>query len=108
MRSIYSTQRWQRLRRMVLSSAPLCRSCKAQAKDEIPAASQVDHIIPISEGGEPWDMDNLQPLCASCHSVKTARDNGKNVSMGCDINGMPLDPTHPWNRGEGRVEDLSA
>ena len=53
-------------------------------------------------------MDNLQPLCASCHSVKTARDNGKNVSMGCDINGMPLDPTHPWNRGEGRVEDLSA
>lgn len=57
MRSIYSTQRWQRLRRMVLSSAPLCRSCKAQAKDEVPAAAQVDHIIPIRDGGEPWDND---------------------------------------------------
>jgi len=55
--------------------------------------------------GDPSDnsMANLQSLCHSCHSIKTARDHGKNVAMGCDLNGMPLDPSHPWYRRSDAV-----
>jgi 5-methylcytosine-specific restriction protein A len=49
---------------MVLREEPMCRSCGG-------AASQVDHIIPLSRGGTN-DRANLQPLCHSCHSRKTA------------------------------------
>lgn len=43
-------------------------------------AFEVDHIVPISEGGAMWDKDNLQVLCVDCHRKKTAeeRKNRKN------------------------------
>lgn len=38
-------------------------------------ALHIDHITPKSKGGTD-DISNLQTLCASCHSVKTARHDG--------------------------------
>lgn len=35
-----------------------------------------DHIVPESEGGTD-DDDNLQTLCASCHSSKTAKESAR-------------------------------
>ena len=58
--------RWRRLRLLVLHRAPLCRECGR-------AATDVDHILPRRMGGTD-DMANLQPLCHSCHSRKTARE----------------------------------
>jgi 5-methylcytosine-specific restriction protein A len=34
-------------------------------------AVEVDHIVPIREGGARLDANNLQPLCHTCHSRKT-------------------------------------
>jgi len=31
---------------------------------------EVDHIVPVSEGGHPFDSTNLQTLCTSCHNEK--------------------------------------
>jgi len=89
---------WRKLRAAVLADEPLCRMCAARGITE--PATDVDHI-----SGDPSDnsRSNLQPLCHSCHSIKTARDHGKNVSLGCDINGMPLDPSHPWYRPSDAV-----
>jgi len=62
-------RKWQALRKIVLSNESLCRSCKAKGWTVV--ATDVDHIIPKRAGGSN-DMSNLQPLCKSCHSAKTA------------------------------------
>jgi 5-methylcytosine-specific restriction endonuclease McrA len=36
-------------------------------------ATLVDHIIPLPEGPRLL-LENLQPLCDSCHAEKTAND----------------------------------
>jgi 5-methylcytosine-specific restriction enzyme A len=48
--------------------------CNADGCDY--GATQVDHIIPHKGAGDPnfYNVDNLQALCASCHSKKTAKD----------------------------------
>ena len=65
---VYNSTTWQRLRLMQLAGSPVCVECGSYGE-------QVDHIIPISAGGERFDPRNLQTLCASCHSIKTRRDN---------------------------------
>mgnify|MGYP003152916879 CR=1 FL=1 len=60
--------RWRRLRRMVLNRQPLCVRCGAPATD-------VDHIMPRAAGGDD-SFENLQGMCKSCHSRKTASEDG--------------------------------
>lgn len=56
-----------------LRSHPLCVMCAAEQR--IAAASVVDHVVPVNAGGEFWDTDNWQALCASCHnSTKQSSD----------------------------------
>ena len=85
---------WQRLRASVLAGEPLCRDCTREGRTVL--ATDVDH-----RDGNPGNNDplNMNPLCHSHHSRKTAADHGKRVRMGCDADGMPLDPNHPWNAG---------
>lgn len=68
----YSLAVWLRLRERQLSDSPLCVLCDAQ--DLTVPATDVDHRI--AHRGN-WalfvDPQNLQSLCASCHSAKTAR-----------------------------------
>lgn len=84
---------WRRLRAAVLAAKPLCVHCLDRGL--LIAATDVDH-----RDNDPTnnDRDNLDPLCHQCHSRKTQADMGKRVSHGCDINGMPMDPSHPWNK----------
>jgi len=34
---------------------------------------EVDHIVPVGDGGGGCGLDNLQTLCVPCHRAKTAR-----------------------------------
>ena len=63
------TKRWRKVRRMVLRRQPLCVWCGD-------VATQVDHIVAMACGGAQYDMGNLQAMCASCHSKKTANEDG--------------------------------
>ena len=36
---------------------------------------EVDHIVPISKGGEALGLDNHQAICKTCHKAKTKIDN---------------------------------
>lgn len=64
-------RRWRRLRAMILARQPLCVMCLAE--NRVTPAIELDHIVPLRDGGDNSE-DNLQPLCKSHHSRKTARD----------------------------------
>lgn len=63
-------RRWRRLRRYKLGIDPVCQheGCNR-------GATEVDHIKPLTQGGG-HDLSNLQSLCRSHHSEKTAREDG--------------------------------
>lgn len=85
---------WEKLRRMVLAREPLCRHCKRGGRTTV--ANEVDHIKPLSGGGTNH-MDNLQPLCKSCHSRKTASERHERGRAG----------QIPESRGRGTVRGVS-
>ncbi len=69
---------WQKVRaRAIASKDPICALCGNPIDMEAPAHSpmscQVDHIIPVSRGGSPYDIDNLQLTHAKCNHQKSNR-----------------------------------
>jgi 5-methylcytosine-specific restriction protein A len=95
---VYVTRRWRRLRQRKLEANPLCECAECARLRRRRVAEQVDHIVPITEGGDPWAWANLQSLSASCHSRKTRRDQGWATRVGADPDtGEPLDPGHWWH-----------
>jgi 5-methylcytosine-specific restriction protein A len=87
-------RRWMALRGLVLSANPMCVRCLAKGIRGT-EATEVDH-----KNGDRTDntIANLQGLCTPCHVEKTAEDMGYVRRMGCDENGFPRDPAHPWNK----------
>ena len=65
-------RRWDRVSKIRLSREPLCRSCGKQGL--VVAATESDHIMPLSQGGAKYDLDNTQSLCKPCHSRKTMNE----------------------------------
>ena len=75
---IYDTKIWRNLRKQAIKrDRRICQSCgKGLYKGKDPGTwPTVDHITPIGEGGEPYDIDNLQTLCRICHNAKTLSDS---------------------------------
>ena len=88
-----SSAAWQRLRAQVLAEEPLCRWCLLLGY--YVGSTDVDHI---NNNGDDNRRENLAGMCHECHSRKTAAEMGKRVSYGCDVNGLPLDPNHHWQK----------
>ena len=65
-------QHWRRIRAKFLKAHRYCaynRKCRPGTP-----ATEVDHILPLSEGGTSgWH--NLRAACKACHSSKTARED---------------------------------
>lgn len=98
---------WERVREQVLKRDNYvcqCPDCKG-GEIRVSPANEVDHIVSKAE----WkrrhgtlagvdDPSNLQAINHDCHTKKTALEKGHRPRLGCDINGFPLDPDHPWSR----------
>lgn len=69
---LYHSVKWRKMREQVLMADPMCRKCAEYGRYGM--ATVVDHIVPVTRGGDFYDFDNLQPLCAYCHNAKSARE----------------------------------
>lgn len=65
-RAAYGTLRWKLASRQFLVRNPEC-DCGEMA-------TEVDHIIPVEDGGGMWDRANWQGKCHRCHASKTNQD----------------------------------
>lgn len=64
-RKVYQSKKWRNTRKKMLG---LCVDCGKAVGEEI------DHIVPLEQGGAPYHPDNLAPRCKSCHAKKTRRE----------------------------------
>lgn len=61
-----ATHDWSVCRKRILKRDDhKCVQCKAMAWE-------VDHILPLIEGGKLCDPANLRTLCSACHKIETA------------------------------------
>ena len=93
----YSSMTWRRLRHRALVRAGFrCELCRADLRR---TGSRVDHIRTRHEAPAlQWDLSNLRALCPACDNVRHAEKGRGGRAIGCDENGLPLDPAHPWSR----------
>ena len=65
----YLSKRWEQTRAAVLRNNSLCAWCLLEGR--ITAATVVDHIVDLADGGAETDYRNLRALCWACHSRLT-------------------------------------
>ena len=71
---MYNNSAWRQLRAWQLDKHPYCAICMDVAGIVTPA-DEVDHITPHKGSAALFnDPENLQSLCTSCHSRKTAAE----------------------------------
>lgn len=71
-RGPYGTKAWEQKRLEVfVRDGGMCRICGLAVTGEW----DIDHIVPISQGGDPWADSNLQLAHHDCHSRKTASES---------------------------------
>lgn len=83
---------WRKIRDAVMRRDHwLCQPC--QRKSKVTAATEVDHILPKSQGGTD-EGDNLQAICSACHKAKTqaeaAEAQGRRTKPEIGEDGWPV------------------
>lgn len=73
--NFYTSPAWRQARKRQLTEHPFCEECLKSGKRT--KAAMVDHIVPIRKGGSRLDAENLQSLCWSCHSRKSAEEGSR-------------------------------
>lgn len=98
----YDSQ-WRKVRALKVEKDPFCERClRKKPKLYVPIKVKINgnygvvhHIKPISTHPHlRLVMDNLESLCFVCHEI----EEGRMRFSGCDVNGLPTDPNHPWNK----------
>jgi len=82
-RKVYQSRRWRfRTRPYILARDPLCRIAKicVELYGQVKKSTQVDHVIPMADGGDPFLDSNLQGVCDDCHAWKTVNDELKRTN----------------------------
>ena len=91
---LYNSRAWRKRAMRQLADEPMCRICASQRR--VTAATVADHIEPHRGDSEQFWNGSLQSLCAPCHSGPKQVQDRTGVLRGCDADGTPLDPGHPW------------
>lgn len=62
-------RRWRKVRDNKLLANPFCERADCPR-----VAAEVDHILPLAEGGDRYEWSNLMSLCKQHHQQKTTQD----------------------------------
>lgn len=110
-KSFYKTPEWLFVRKRQLAEHPFCEECLK--KGQAVRAVIVDHIRPIKQGGQPFAPSNLQSLCWSCHSRKSAEEGSRWRTSparadplgggGIKSPGLPPHTAGPHSRAKNRI-----
>ncbi len=57
---------WRKVSERYRRKHPFCRFCEQAGRQNF--CDDVDHKIPIEDGGDRLKLENLQPLCRACHN----------------------------------------
>lgn len=72
---------WRRARELALArDCGMCVLCQAQQR--VTPATEVDHIVPIAEGGAELELANLRSVCGPCHATVTAEQTRRRYGFG--------------------------
>jgi 5-methylcytosine-specific restriction enzyme A len=72
---VYRTRTWLMRRKQAFERDPFCAW---RFKDDTRCerlGEELDHVVPLDAGGEEYQAENLQLLCAEHHRLKTAEEN---------------------------------
>jgi len=89
-------RRWGKARKEHLEQYPFCTMCENDGRMHYGIV--VDHVIP--HRGDPvlfWDETNWQTLCGMHHDAAKQSEEKTGTARGCDIKGVPRDPSHHWS-----------
>ena len=93
--------KWNRMSKAFRLKHPLCVYCLQIGKTT--PAEVVDHIQRHNGDLKLFnDPNNLQALCKACHDSVKAKEEARGYAVGCGADGLPVDPKHFWNEGEGK------
>jgi 5-methylcytosine-specific restriction protein A len=64
----YKSRAWTDLRKRVLREEPVCAEEGCQER-----STTVDHIVPLADGGQPYDRANVRGMCYPHHKARSSR-----------------------------------
>lgn len=100
---------YEKNKKRLLANHPPCAICGKEidydARFPAPLSPTVDHIIPISLGGHPSDIENLQPAHFCCNRAKADKLMKDSVSYTDEeqiISNRILPQTMEWARYQAK------
>lgn len=99
----YGSRRWQVFRLEALKRDGFkCTRCSSRHR------LVVDHVLDVRSHPElALVLHNVRTLCAGCDNKRHREKGHSGRPWGCDVNGVPLDPQHHWNRESQHVRVTS-
>jgi 5-methylcytosine-specific restriction endonuclease McrA len=91
---LYNTSKWRKIRKNHMAHNPLCIMCEARGK--IILATICDHIIPHKGNVDLFYSGPFQSLCKLHHDSTKQKSERRQINIGGDINGQPIDNRSHW------------
>lgn len=70
--SFWNRRDWRAIRRAAFKRDNwTCQKCGTRYWPAFRGKLEGDHIVPVADGGDEFDLDNVRTLCVECHKAVT-------------------------------------